>query len=260
MSFVLTTVTLQQIKAQDKPLAFLKDYYRTAVFAEYAKNYSGQVFKEDNSINYDILDFVTPNLGVTINIYQYKNWNFKTGFVLKYKLLRQKQNLTKEQTGRPYDYKLLTTLSSDDRMNAVPLIAEYILPISKRTKWLISGSFTFAYYRGQEGGGVTIMGVNSPNPITFLKYYDGYEKNPLFTSAEISTGFYFLFKHFMLLPEIRYSKSFRDVFTGHYTIENLVTEPHNSSGTFKQSGDYWGISLSIYIKKRGKNKKRKKKK
>jgi hypothetical protein len=53
----------------------------------------------------------------------------------------------------------------------------------------------------------------------------------------------------MLQPEFRYSKSFRDVFTGHYTVENFKTEPHNSKGTFKQSGDYWGFSLSIYLKK-----------
>ena len=76
----------------------------------------------------------------------------------------------------------------------------------------------------------------------------------MFFSTEISTGFYVLFKHFMLQPEFRYSKSFRNTFSGTYIVENFKTEPNNFKGSFSQSGDYWGVSLSIYIKKRGYNK------
>ena len=64
----------------------------------------------------------------------------------------------------------------------------------------------------------------------------------------------------MLQPEIRYSKSFNTIKSGSFTTENYLTKPHSSKGTFKTSGDYWGVSLSVYIKKRGKNKKRKRKK
>ena len=249
------------LKVQAQTANFLKDYYGTAAFSQFTVDKAGVVYNDDGvKPNFILESFIVPQLGVTFNVYQYKNWNFKTGFILKYKITSEKYSFLKEQTGRPYDYKFQVWFDSGSKMNAIPLIAEYILPISSKTKWLISGSFTFAYYRGQEGYDETILGKNDPNPKTLMIYYDGYDKNPLFTSAEISTGFYFLFKHFMLQPEIRYSKSFRDVLTGYYVSENFLTEPHNSGGTFKQSGDYWGISLSVYIKKRGKNKKRKKKK
>ncbi len=49
-------------------------------------------------------------------------------------------------------------------MNTIPLIAEYIVSLSKKTKWIIAGSFSFAYYRGQEGGNETILGANHPTP------------------------------------------------------------------------------------------------
>jgi hypothetical protein len=258
VSIILTTVFLIKGFAQSND--FLKDYYGIGAFSQFTVDKGGIVYDNNGAKpNFTLKPFIVPQLGITFPVFQYKNWNFKTGFILKYKITSEKYVFTKAQTGKPYDLIFDVDFDSGSKMNAIPLIAEYIMPISKRTKWVISGSFTFAYYRGQEGGSETYLGVNHPNPVTLLIYYDGYEKNPLFTSAEISTGFYFLFKHFMLQPEIRYSKSFRDVLTGHYTTENFLTEPHSSGGTFKQSGDYWGLSLSIYIKKRGKNKKRKKK-
>ena len=51
----------------------------------------------------------------------------------------------------------------------------------------------------------------------------------------------------MLQPEIRYSKSFNTIKSGSFTTENYLTKPHSSKGTFKTSGDYWGVSLSVYI-------------
>ncbi len=242
------------LKAQNSA-DFLKDYIKFSAFGQYTVEKEGVVFKEDPTVNYSINKYVVQHFGVSFNVYQTKHWNFKTGLIFKFKLIAESFLWTGEQTGAEFDYKFSSTFDSASKMNAIPLIAEYIIPISKRIKWEIAPSFTFAYFTGQEGGGGHILGFN-PNPIEMYTYFDGYDKNPLFTSAEISTGFYFLFKHFMLQPEFRYSKSFRDVFTGHYTIENLRTEPHNSKGTFKQSGDYWGFSLSIYIKKKGKNKKK----
>ncbi len=257
ISILLITVFFQKSMAQDNTLDFLNDYYCIGAFAQYTVDRAGVVYKQDPNLNYDLLEFSVPQLGIVINrVYQYKNFNFKTGLILKYKLIKEHLLFTKEQTGLEYDSELLSSLSSDDKIISIPLISEYVIPLSHRIKWVIGSSFSIGYYRGQEGGSVHIRGVHQ-NRTSLYIYYDGYDKNPLFTSAEISTGFYFLFKHFMLQPEIRYSKSFRDVLTGHYVTENFVTEPHNSSGTFKQSGDYWGISLSVYIKKRGKNKKRK---
>jgi hypothetical protein len=248
MSVILIVVISFSSKAQNNT-NFLKNYYKFSVFGQYTVEKKGVVYKEDPSVNYGLEQYVVQHIGVSYNVYQHKNWNFKTGLIYKYKLIKEKYNFTQEQILYQNNYSFIATIDSGSRMYAIPLTAEYIVSISKRIKWEIAPSFTVAYYIGQEGGSVHSFDIDKPNPPTMLIYYDEYYKNPIFSSAEISTGFYILFKYFMLQPEFRYSKSFRDVFTGHYTVENFKTEPHNSKGTFKQSGDYWGFSLSIYLKK-----------
>ena len=142
-------------------------------------------------------------------------------------------------------------MSGDDTVWSLPLIAEYIVPISKRIKWMVAPSFTLSIYRYFGGSGVSGRGPTPP--ATIFISYDNRSEQWFHTSAEISTGFYFLFKHFMLQPEIRYSKSFNTLKSGSYVTENYKTDPSSSTGTFTQSGDYWGVSLTVYIKKKRKN-------
>ena len=253
ISSLLIVVFIQQTTAQKQITSFLKDYYPVSAFVQYTRNKAGTVFKEDPTVNYRLIHNITPQYGLLINVYQTNRWNFKTGIIRKPQILSEEFNFTKEQTGYDFDFKYATYLSGDDNITSIPLIAEYIIPINHRLKWVIAPSFTLSNYR--ETGG---RGIHARRAIIHT-IRDDRSKKRLHTSAELSTGFYILFKHFMLQPEFRYSKSFNTIKSGSFTTENYLTVPDGSKGSYKVSGDYWGVSLSIYVKKRGKNKTRKKK-
>ena len=255
MSLVLIVAFIPKTEAQNKATDFLKDYYAIAGFGQYTNNRAGTVIKEDPTVNYDVLSNVTPQYGLRINVYQIKNWNFKTGFLIKPVTHSTGLHFTKEQTGLDRDYEYWTHSScSPCSVLSIPLIAEYIIPINKRIKFMVGSNFYLSNYYTNTGGSQ----LNIRRASIYTINHDRNDRL-LLTGAEISTGFYFLFKHFMLQPEFRYSKSFSTLTSGDFTTENYLTEPHSSKGTYKVSGDYWGISLSIYVKKRGKNKTRKKK-
>ena len=94
---------------------------------------------------------------------------------------------TKEQTSGNLDYIYEEFVSGDDTMCLFPLITEYIVPLSDKVKWIIAPSFTLSIYKDFGGEGTRIIHIN-----------DDKSNKPLHTSTELSTGFYFPFKHFML--------------------------------------------------------------
>ncbi len=250
MSILLIVVLTTTIHAQENATDFLKDYYPVGAFVQYTNNAKGEVVKEDPTVNYDLLSYVSAQYGIAFNVLQSKKWNFKIGLVLKDKKEKVAFNFTQEQTGGNVNYIYTETVSGDDTMWSFPLIAEYIVPISNKVKWIIAPNFTVSYYKDFGG-----YGLNSREGTRIWNFIDNRSKKWFHSSAEISTGFYFLFKHIMLQPEIRYSKSFNTLKSGSYTTENYRTNPSSSTGTFTQNGDYWGFSLTIYVKKKGKNKK-----
>jgi hypothetical protein len=241
--------------AQEKEsaTAFLKDYYRISGFSQYTHNRAGTVSKEDPTVNYDVLSNITAQYGLLINVYQTNRWNFKTGIILKPQILKERYNFTREQTGLDIDFSYYTRLSGDDTIWSLPLVAEYIIPLNNRIKWMVAPSFTISNYRDFGGSGLNARRAR----LVFIM--DDRSSKPIHTSAELSMGFYVLFKFFMLQPEFRYSKSFNTIKSGSFTTENFLTVPDGSTGSYKISGDYWGVSLNIYIKKFGKKKVRNKK-
>ncbi len=54
---------------------------------------------------------------------------------------------------------------------------------------------------------------------------------------------------FMLQASVIYNKSFKSYRTGTYTFMNLQQSP-DVTGTIDQSGDYLGVSLTFYFKKK----------
>lgn len=251
MSIMLIVVS-STVTAQENTTDFFNDYYKVGAFVQLTENARATVVKEDPTVNYRQPPYLTAQFGFVVNVYQMNRWNFKTGLIIKPKMLKESYNFTQEQTGSNRDYIYHTYLSGDDNMWSFPLIAEYILPISEKVKWVIAPSVSLSIYKDFGGSGIHSRGPSPPATINTVN--DDRSNKPLHTSAEISTGFYLLFKHFMLQPEIRYSKSFNPIKSGSYTTENYRTNPSSSSGTFKQSGDYIGFSLSIYVKKKGRNK------
>ncbi|HHC79493.1 MAG TPA: hypothetical protein ENK46_06395 [Flavobacteriia bacterium] len=78
-------------------------------------------------------------------------------------------------------------------------------------------------------------------------------------SINLSVGIYFIFKKYMLQTNIVYNKTFKNLLVGEYQFGNLlVSEP--TRGNYIVSGDFIGLSTTIYFKKRTKKIKRIKRK
>jgi len=73
-----------------------------------------------------------------------------------------------------------------------------------------------------------------------------------FASGHIKASMYFKSKRgTMFQTSITYKKSFKDFRKGEYSVTNLAESPDNTQ-KFSQSGDYLGLSLAVYFKKKNK--------
>ncbi len=87
ISILLITVFIQKSKAQDNTLDFLKDYYCVGAFGQFTVDRAGKVYNDDGvTPNFTLESFIVPQYGIIISVFQHKNWNFKTGFILKHKI------------------------------------------------------------------------------------------------------------------------------------------------------------------------------
>lgn len=76
------------------------------------------------------------------------------------------------------------------------------------------------------------------------------------TSMIFSTGVYFVLKKCIIQTNIVYNKTFQNLWKGEYQFGNLlVSEP--TRGNYTVSGDFIGLSTTVYFKKRQKKKKKK---
>lgn len=92
----------------------------------------------------------------------------------------------------------------------------------------------------------------------FAIYYET-QDNAVQFSAVLSTGIYFMFNKFMLQANLVYNKNFQNLLDGEYQFGNLfVSEP--TRGDYIVSGDYFGLSTTVYFKKRAKKKRKQRKK
>ena len=89
--------------------------------------------------------------------------------------------------------------------------------------------------------------LNENKEVFSLDYNNG---NTAHLTALFSTGVYIMFRDFMIQTNIIFDKTFEDFWGGDYQFKNLLqSEP--SSGTYNLKGDYFGVSLTVYLKRKG---------
>ncbi len=247
MSILLIVVCMNDGFGQDNELDFFDNYIRTGAFVQYTHNFNYDLYLEDPSVNIELLPYKTATYGFLINIYQTHHFNFKTGLIFKPLMVRNKILFTSSQTGLEFDLLLLYGADAGKKLFGVPVLAEYLTPLSNKIIWSISSGVTVNWLGNYKMG---VTNIRNDAKIDLEINY----KNKITLDGQLATGFYFLFKPFMFHLEFRYSKSFTPIVKGKIFIENFQTIPHNSLGRFNQSGDYYGVSLSIFLKK-GKKKK-----
>lgn len=252
VSLVLTVFFGLSICAQEAT-SFLKDYYLIGIQGNYLRFKEGQTKSvEDPIIAYNIDEVNGALYGVIVNVWNKNHWNFKTGLLLKYSEIAESYFFPKEQTGLTYDFALRTRFGTESHIKSIPLYAEYIVSVSKTIKpYLVAGP-TFGYLKEYGGGGYHKHGTSELEIV-----FDDNLDNPFYMNFEVGAGIYFLLKHHMMQLQFTYSKSLTNILEGNYTVSNIIGQDYTSTtGTLSQSGDYWAVGLSFYIKKRGKNKKR----
>ena len=83
----------------------------------------------------------------------------------------------------------------------------------------------------------------------FASYADS-QSNTIQGSFLLNTGVYIPYKKVLLKLNLVYNKSFQTLFTGEYQFGNLlISDP--TKGSYKMSGDFIGVNVSIAFKKRG---------
>jgi len=240
--------------SQENTTQFLNQYKKWSVFWQYTLNKAGTVKKQDNSVQFSVPLYVNKRFGILYNVYKTNQLNFKAGVLYEIKSNVTNIIFTKEQTGwyKDFEYPIIL-YDNETKMWSIPLIVEYIKPLSKNIKWVIGTNITISYYTSFFGNVEVPFEYDSTKSI--LITYNNLSKNPIHTSGEISAGFYFLLKPLLLQTELRYSKSFSTLKSGSYLTKNFINSANNTTGTYKQSGDYFAFSLTVTFRKKKKIKK-----
>jgi hypothetical protein len=74
------------------------------------------------------------------------------------------------------------------------------------------------------------------------------QDNEIQGSATISAGLYFPLKYFLLQTNVVYNKNFQNILEGEYLFGNLFVS-ESTRGDYKLSGDYLGLSFTVFLKK-----------
>ncbi len=188
---LLIVVFTQATFSQESNTAFLKDYFLVGGFMQYTHNFNYSLFLEDPTVNLEFLPYKTLQFGVLINVYQTKHFNFKTGLIFKPRTNVKRIVFTAAQTGLDYDLELNTLGSSGLKLKEFPLMAEYIIPISKKIKWSVTPGFSINWMKDYGGGEGNIR-----NGAGIFVFYDDLSNKPFFFDVHIGTGFYFLLNPF----------------------------------------------------------------
>ena len=73
--------------------------------------------------------------------------------------------------------------------------------------------------------------------------------NGVILTGTLSAGFYFTFQKFMLQTNVIYNKNFKNLWQGEYSFSSLLNLGR-TVGTYKQSGDYFGFSTTVFLKRK----------
>jgi len=253
----LVIIFTQNIFSQDKELQYFADQYRWWGFtikpllyqkAQLNYQYGSHTFKTKN--------MPALNIGFEFNINPHKEWSFKTGLLFGYEPTYYFDFTIKKEDLLSYGFT--------EDLKTEPCTLEYLMPslsvpISIELKRMLTTKTFFNVNIGLKfmifppaGEAITYSVIDETNNIgaeVFGSYADTSNNQFYQTNLQMGAGVYFLFDKMMIQTNIVYNKSFKDLFQGEFQFDNLdVSEP--TRGYYKVSGDYIGLSATIYLKKR----------
>jgi len=243
MSLVLIAILkTENISAQNGENLF-RSYRKWGVVGQYNIFSAANIEATKNrNLKHEIFKSKMFAVGVAYNIYQYKNWNFKAELQLQWFgnyngiTILEPENETSENIG-------WFSRTEHDKLGYLPLTAEYVFANHKSFSFSIGGGFGLTYYEPDE----IVRRFSINNVVLFSENYKT-SNSSFYLSNHIQASIYFKRKSFMLQTSLIYKKSHTSFRTGNYEFKNLELSP-DIKGNINQSGDFLGLSLSIYPKK-----------
>ena len=222
------------------------NYYKFGIIGQF------NIFKEahtsstnNNNLSFDIFKSKVFALGLSYNIFQYKNLNIKAELQLQWFGNNKSIVILEPENIVPFDY-IDYSNTEFDKLGYLPVSADYIFFKKGNVAFSIGTGVGLTYYWHYNISGSSGLSIND----TIL--FEAYEINdyPLFyLSNHIQTSTYLTTNSLMLQLSIIYKKSYTSFRQGTYKFTNLKKSPE-VIGNFNQNGNFLGVALTFYLKKK----------
>jgi len=213
--------------------------------------YKDPQFSENSTAKIKIINNVpTMQFALRYHFNHAKALSFNTGLIYTWiPRIKYTFNLREDDVFKKEDSYFENNLYSDSYF-LIPLNFEYKLRVDKNLYLNVNWGITGAMRGGFSATDVKKISVDfQEEAIQIFKF--NYRSNDFYFNAKISTGLYIVFDKFMLRTNVLYNKSFNDIMTGEYAFGGLRISPPEK-GKFSFSGDYFGISTTVYFKRKTK--------
>ena len=245
-SMLIVVFCTVSLKAQNAKKLF-KNNYKWGINMQLNNYFGSNNYKaHKDSYYYKITTSYVPAIGLRYNFLQIKNWNFNAGLQVNFFGDRDEEYIApKELPNIGGSWGVVSSELSS--ILYIPITAEYIFSTERKITYSLGAGFGMSYYQYNEDASGT-FDVNYI-PISRINYIGN---GNYFASGHIKASMYFKTKGgTMFQTSINYKKSFKNYREGEYSVTNLAESPDNTQ-KFSQSGDYLGLSLAVYLKKKNK--------
>tara|TARA_R110002096_G_scaffold397226_1_gene593168 strand:- start:142 stop:915 length:774 start_codon:yes stop_codon:yes gene_type:complete len=243
MSIVLIAILkTEKLSAQNFKNLF-GEHHKWGLVGQYNTFSAANITPTNNKyLRYEIFNSKMFAVGIAYNIHQYKKWNFKAELQIQWfgdyegKTILEPENETSQNIGA-------FSRTEHDKLGYLPLTAEYMYAKSGSFSFTIGGGLGLTYY---EPYNITQrLSINNVE-LFFVNYKTS--NSSFYFSNHIQASVYFKRKNIMIQTSLIYKKSYTSFRTGIYEFKNLELSP-DLKGSINQSGDFLGLSLTIYPKK-----------
>tara|TARA_R110000868_G_scaffold119876_2_gene318084 strand:+ start:1374 stop:2162 length:789 start_codon:yes stop_codon:yes gene_type:complete len=240
---LIAILKTEKITAQHAKTLF-NNHHKWGVVIQYNVFDAANITPTNNpNINYEIFKSKMFALGIAYNFYQYKNWNFKAELQLQWFGNLEGLTILEPENIVPFNYEDLSR-TEHDKTGYLPLTAEYVFLNTGSFSFSIGGGLGLTYYWHYDIEGSSGLAIND---VTLFEAYERTDYPLFYLSNHLQASIYLKRKSFMLQTSLIYKKSYTSFRTGTYEFKNLKVSP-DVKGAFDQSGDFLGISLTIYPK------------
>lgn len=258
--FLLTLSFLflsEKIVAQDKEL----ENNPFEVFKEYKQwglTLSPRVYaKARTKVINGIYDIETNNsiglsLGFDYAIFPTKQWSFRAGARVSF-LSPENFNISlpAEELAPWRDQPFDEDLKDLAIYLSVPLEAEWKYPLAKNKFLSLRSGVEIMFYTDYQASvGLLVDPYNDDSNEMFF-ILNKTSKHTIHPFFKFSPGVYFILNPFILQTSLVYQKNLRTIHEGTFSFSNLAIT-NSGTGTYDFSGDFIGLELTLFLKKKNK--------